>query len=364
MAFNMVVLAALSYGVYMLVTTNAEDNGLSGLGRQEDGPGLVDRLKGEARSDVPVKEQYLDPEGVYFGAATENAPYDKKELNQLAADAGGIRPSMTSFFLAWHQKFNPYSVTASWQHGTLPVLTWEPWGGGRQNPTPGTVLKSNIIQPRYRLANIIDGKFDAYITKTARDIAGTKLPVALRFGHEMNGIWYPWAERVNGNHRGEYVKAYQHVYDLFQQAGADNVIWIWAPNIVRPEPEERLEPLYPGDEYVDWIGMTGYGVREKSPEITFGATMKEIRTFSDKPLMIMETGAQIDDDQLAWMDAFFPWLKKHDEIIGFIWMQKDRDTGARSNWRFTSSHEVQQAFQAGLATLELATGPAKTGGGA
>jgi hypothetical protein len=357
MAVNAVLLAALSYGVYMAVVSNAQGTGYSGLGGgSKSNPGLLDRLKGNNEPTVPTKQQFLKPDGIYFGAATVKAPYDAAELNQLATDAGGIRPTMTSYFLSWDQKFNPYSVTAAYAHGTLPVLTWEPWQGGVQNPKPDEILTSNIKQPAYRLANIAAGKYDAYITATAKAVAAAKWPLVLRFAHEMNGVWYPWAEGVNGNHQGDYVKVWRHVHDLFDRAGATNVIWAWSPNIIRPEPNVKLKPLYPGDDYVDWIGMTGYGVHEKTPAITFGATIKQVRTFTKKPFVIMETGAQIDEQQLSWVNNFFPWLQRHPEVIGFIWMEKDRDTGARANWRFTSSKEEQQAFQAGLATLRLATG--------
>ncbi|MFJ4406709.1 glycoside hydrolase family 26 protein [Streptomyces sp. NPDC088910] len=359
MAVNAVLLSALSYGVYAAVVSNAEGTGYSGLGGgSRTNPGLLERLKGRTEPGIPTKAQFLHPDGVYFGAATTNAPYDAAEVDKLTVDAGGIRPTMTSFFLSWSQKFNPYAITAAYEHGTLPVLSWEPWQGGAQNPEPDQILKSNIDQPAYRLANITAGTYDTYITQTAKAVAAAKWPLVIRFAHEMNGVWYPWAERVNGNHQGDYVKAYRHVHDIFRKVGATNVIWAWSPNIVRPAKKVSLKALYPGDDYVDWVGMTGYGVRESTPEITFRATIDQIRTFTDKPLVIMETGAQIDAQQLSWVEAFFPWLRKNSEVIGFVWMQKDRDSGAGGNWRFTSSKAEQQEFQAGLATLRLATGHA------
>ncbi|WP_330289850.1 glycoside hydrolase family 26 protein [Streptomyces sp. NBC_00576] len=356
MAVNAVLLGTLSYGVYAAVTSNAESDGYTGLGSDVSDPGLMNRLKGDNGATIPSKNQFLHPDGVYFGAATVKAPYDAKELAGFTTDSGGIQPTMASYFLTWGQKFNAYSITAAYSHGTLPVLTWEPWKGGVQNPPGGTILDTNTEQPQYRLSNIINGRFDSYITATAKSVAKARMPLVLRFAHEMNGAWYPWSEKVNGNHKGDYVKAWRHVHDLFEKAGATNVIWVWSPNIIRPVPGTKLKPLYPGDDYVDWVGMTGYGVHEKSPEITFGPTIKQVQGFTRKQIMIMETGAQIDDEQLSWVNAFFPWLKKNPDVIGFIWMQKDRDTGARANWRFTSSTAEQQAFQSGLADLDLATG--------
>jgi hypothetical protein len=356
MAVNAVLLSALSYGVYVAVVSNAQDTGYSGLGGAgKKNSGLLDRLKGKGPA-VPTKQQFMNPDGIYFGAATVKAPYDAKELDEFTTDDGGIRPTMASYFLDWEHEFNPYSMTAAYAHGTLPVLTWEPWAGGVQNPGGGVILNTNTTQPKYRLSNIINGKFDAYITRTATAVADAKWPLVLRFAHEMNGGWYPWSEAVNGNRPGDYVKAWRHVHDLFRKAGATNVIWTWSPNIIRPKPGVKLAPYYPGDAYVDWVGMTGYGVHEKTPEVTFGATIRQIATFTKKSLVIMETGAQMDKQQLRWVKAFFPWLRAHPSIVGFVWMQKDRDTGARANWRFTSSKAEQQAFQAGLATLHLATG--------
>ena len=76
-------------------------------------------------------------------------------------------------------------------------------------------------------------------------------PFFLRFDHEMNGNWqFPWAELLNGNKPGDYVKAWRHVHDMFTSLGATNVSWVWCPNVsggsTRP-----MAQLYPGDAYVD-----------------------------------------------------------------------------------------------------------------
>ncbi|TDU06135.1 glycosyl hydrolase family 26 [Streptomyces sp. 846.5] len=359
MAVNAVLLSALSYGVYAAVVSNAQGPGFTGLGASSgSAPNLIERLKGASTTVVPDRSQFLKPtDGDYFGASTLKAPYDAKELADFTTSDGGIHPTMASFFLQWNQKFNPYAITAAYDNGTIPVMTWEPWAGGTQNPAGGgVILQSNVKQPAYKLSNIYDGKFDAYITSVAQQIAAAQWPIVIRFAHEMNGAWYPWSEKVNGNAAGDYVKAWRHVHDVFAKAGATNVIWVWSPNIIRPVPNTALAPLYPGDAYVDWIGMTGYGVQENTPAITFNPTLAQLRKISKKPIMIMETGAQPDKHQASWVSAFFPWLKANPDVIGFIWMEKTRGTGARADWRFTTDPKIQALFQSGLATLRLTTG--------
>ena len=88
------------------------------------------------------------------------------------------------------------------------------------------------FQPAYRLSRIIDGDYDQYIKSWAEGIKALGFPIAIRFAHEMNGTWYPWCERTNGNRPGQYVRAWRHVHDIFSEVGATNVTWVWSPNII------------------------------------------------------------------------------------------------------------------------------------
>ena len=60
----------------------------------------------------------------------------------------------------------------------------------------------------------------AHSERWARQVAAYKGPVLLRFAQEMNGRWYPWSESTNGNHRGEFVRAWRHVHAIFDRAGS------------------------------------------------------------------------------------------------------------------------------------------------
>ena len=64
----------------------------------------------------------------------------------------------------------------------------------------------------------------------------------------MNGNWFPWSEGLNGNTAGQFVQMWQHVWNIFQAAGANTyVIWLWAPNRVdNLAHAPSLSELYPG----------------------------------------------------------------------------------------------------------------------
>ena len=123
----------------------------------------------------------------------------------------------------------------------------------------------------------------------------------MRFDWEMNGSWFPWSEGVNGNQPGEFVAAWRHVHDIFAAVGADNVTWVWCPNVDPDNLFLDLASQYPGDAYVDWTGLDGYnwGLNPAKPDRwrnfneLYSATYQRIvNTIApDKPMLIGEMGS-------------------------------------------------------------------------
>ncbi|MFF2626316.1 glycoside hydrolase family 26 protein [Kitasatospora griseola] len=347
MTVNVVLLAALCWGVMSALRLDDQGPRYAGLGRPAGVPG-IGQLINPGPPPVPAKSIFNTPNGKYFGVATPEAPWSSAEVDSVAGKAG-VRPTMTEYFVRWTADFDPKAVSRAYEHGTLPVMSWEPWDGEDNGHTE---------QPRFALSTIISGAHDDYIRRFAQAVAAQKWPLAIRFAHEMNGTWYPWSESKNGNQKGEYVQAWKHVHDLFQQAGADNVIWVWSANILRPVPNTDLAALYPGDDYVDWVGLTGYGTKlEESATTTFGPTLDAVRKITKKPVLITETGREPSVALKAkWTTDFFSWLNQQTDVLGFIWFERNRDQGANADWRFDETPESQRAFADGIASVKLADG--------
>jgi hypothetical protein len=303
-------------------------------------------------SDVPLptKDDILALPGTHFWLSAPQVPWSRSEIDGIA-DKAGARPTMLQFFVKWTQDFRAQSVTTSYQQGAIPVISWEPWEG----------VKRGENQPKYALSKIIRGDFDPYITKFATAVRDQRWPIAIRFAHEMNGHWYPWSERRSGNRKGQFVQAWRHVHDVFTRVGATNVIWVWSPNIIRPLPNVSIKDLYPGDAYVDWVGMVGYAVHEQNAGIVFEPTLKKLQQFTTRRVLITETGVGNGAFKARWITDFFRWLSLHPEVAGFIWFEFSRDQGATGDWRFTSTPESIQAFRAGATATRLATPPPGSG---
>lgn len=206
----------------------------------------------------------------------------------------------------------------------------------------------------------LDDMNEGYIRETLDNLAAYNKPTIIRFGGEMN-IGYL------GDSPSAYVKAFRKVADIVHEY--PNFAVMWSPND-RGSLDRPFWFYYPGDEYVDWIGVSSFSKKdffssleiEDNAEIVtsreaqiyftlgeFGYTTNSLRYITDfmeeyninKPLAISEGGvatrfSYTNEDVGRWGDVRirnmywyaamrYPQLKSivyfnHDmesEIIGF-----------------------------------------------
>lgn len=363
-------------------TTLASGSSTTGSGTSsttpitQPGNGTGSNPTGPVTVTTPTKAQLLDPATRYFGLYTAQSPFSFAEFNQVTTDVG-VQPNVSGYFQAWNQDFRADAVQASWAKGDLPMMTWE--------SQVNTSTNNAVNQPTYSLPNIIDGKFDAYLTKYADAIAANGQPMAIRLDQEMNATWYPWSEdnghgvSINGNSTGDFVKMWQHVWNIFQAQGANKyVIWDWSPNRIDQLTASHKTAaynlsLYPGSQYVDWIGMSGYerpattgNIQDTTFTNTFGATLALLRQIvPDKKIILSEVGAaEVGPSggsiKPAWITSFFNGLSDpaNSDIIGFSWFNETVTTSSNGNtitndWRIDSTAKSTAAFAAGIQRTDI-----------
>jgi beta-mannanase len=301
---------------------------------------------GQARALTARSAPLFPARGKKFvGIMTNSGPYDFTQLDRFTK-AVGHQPSVYEFAQGWAvNQFDRSAIDKVANRGMLPLISWEPWDYQHRS----TIESRAGDQPAYSLSHIINGDYDGYIRSWAKGVKSLPYTIALRFAHEMNGFWYPWGVLTNGNSVGEYVRAWRHVHDIFTRIGAKNVIWIWSPNIIWND-STNLAELYPGNRYVDWIGLSGYygtpGTLDyKSFNATFAHTIAKLRKFTSKPLVITETGATNVSGLMAhWITQMFRQLPAHTEIIGVIWFEAFRVI----DWQVADHPAAASAFRAGF----------------
>jgi hypothetical protein len=238
--------------------------------------------------------------------------FREEDPTAIAADVRsqyGVTPAGVMWFDSWAsgRAFPVTEAKALWRRGIMPHYTWEPWNTTLGPNDPGQI----------RLQAIIDGAWDGYISARAREFAAVRKPILVRWGHEFNGNWYPWGIANNNADPSLYVQAYRHVHDLAGAAGARNVQWVWAFNNGSSPDEAYNDPAaaYPGDAYVDWVGIDGYnwgfgpswdpaGDHWTSFDATFAAGYAKARAVApNRPVMLGEFASTEDGgDKARWLE--------------------------------------------------------------
>ncbi len=106
------------------------------------------------------------------------------------------------------------------------------------------------LEPHYGLSSVNGA--DGYLQRLASDMEAASCPMILRFAGEMNDMSAPWYT----SDANLYIQKFREVANIFHTY-APSVPVIWAPNFY---PSETMDQYYPGDEYVDYVGISSYKV--------------------------------------------------------------------------------------------------------
>src|SRR6185312_37962 len=122
----------------------------------------------------------------------------------------GAAPQLVAEFEAFSRgrPFDNHLREAERQGVRRLMITWEPW---KPVPTSLGPYAQYQPQPGYRNGDIAAGAQDSYIVQFARSLATFHGVVYLRYAHEMNGYWYPWARGPR-----PFVQAWRHVVGIFR----------------------------------------------------------------------------------------------------------------------------------------------------
>jgi hypothetical protein len=206
--------------------------------------------------------------------------------------------------------FEPTWMNECRNHGAIPMVSWSP-DASENDP--------NFVN----LQSILDGKEDAYLTAWGQASAAWGHPYFMRLMWEFTGSWtdnrpndnppfhgygiYPYG---NGNTPAIFVAAWQYIVDKVRAAGGTQISWVWCPGDVR-DSVNTLKSLYPGDNYVDWVGTDIYLSTGQTFDQGAKPELPNIRTVApSKPVMLPETGYAGSDKATYWANLLTNILPK------------------------------------------------------
>lgn len=166
-----------------------------------------------------------------------------------------------------------------------------------------------------------DKYFREKIETYAKNITKIKRPIFFSTMWEMNGDWWPW-----GTDSKNFKKTWRTMHKIFDDHGANEfATWVFISYALDFAPSRVgfFDHYYPGDEYVDWNGISTYnrryGITDKSLGGLAGATISSLhRRHKDKPLMIAEMGYSNTRSQGRWFKDAFKFIKSRPYIKGAV----------------------------------------------
>lgn len=343
-----------------------------------------------AACEVRPAADIVPTEGALFGV---NLDWGAQTLKQYS-EALGRRPAVAVDFAdapftdAERDEVNQAAEQLRVNGGTL-LLTLEVIGG----------------------LDTVTDEVASEIADLAASVNESGVPVILRFAHEMNGSWYAWGQQPVA-----YVETFRRVAAAVH-ADAPGTAMMWAPNSAEGYPfaggamaavpgtadftaldtngdgtislqDDPYAPYYPGDDAVDWVGMSLYhwgsaypwGENEMPEEGKFAAQLTGTyngaagdetaapdfyQTYGvdrGKPVAVPETAAlvvprgdaagELAIKQAWWRQvvseetrARFPELRM---VNWFEWDKFEPEVQGDVSWSITQDADTRRAFRADL----------------
>ncbi len=239
-------------------------------------PGKTILLIGQDRETIKqyVKETGLVPGGVMFYTAVQNV----RALKQ------------------------PYDYGAGFQDGKFLAANY-----------PHSTIQIGLYMIGV-LDDILQGKYDGNLRLIGRWIKKTRRPIYLRIGYEF--------DLPHNHYEPEKYKAvFRYIVNLFRRQNVSNVSFVWhsclAPGI------SSWMDWYPGDEYVDWFGVSIFSTQSILDAPPFLKLARQHR----KPFMIAESTPQsmyTVRGKLDWFKHIFRFIDENN-VEAFCYINSNWD---------------------------------------
>jgi hypothetical protein len=271
----------------------------------------------------PLREVIPPGSGVYLGAYVNTFDINGDgSVARVLADLPAFRqqfgrdPAIVLSYQQWNTGWvlNENLATIADTYGAIPMISWR---CGTSNE------------------RIVSGSEDGLIFRLAEQLKAYGRPVMLRWFWEFNLLSTRHQMCLGPGtvpeQAARYVAAHQRIVDIFRLVGASNVSVAWVGSTASVA--TSMEPFYPGDDYVDWIGADGYSRRGLGHDAFSTQFRNWYDLFADrgKPMIVAETGATTDQKEyLEGIEEVVP--RDFPQIKAIVYF----DAAGDIDWRLSS----------------------------
>ena len=226
----------------------------------------------------------------------------KSELQKTIADTynrGGV------ITISWHFN-NPVSATNFY------------WNDSTASPAVKYIIPGGTHHEKYKsiLKTIAD------LANTSKGKDGKIVPMIFRPYHEFDGDWFWWGRahcttddfKTLWRFTVSYLRDSLHVHNFIYAFSPDNIFFT----------EEKFLERYPGDEWVDMVGIDNYGDWGRDGKYNLDAGIKKLKIVSDyaekagKLAAFTETGLESIPNTTWWTETLLSSLKKEKLKLAYV----------------------------------------------
>jgi len=222
-------------------------------------------------------------------------------------------------------------IKATYKRGGICMLVWHQnnpltEGPGIQYPAGTAWDNTKVVDQILQEGSVMNIKYKKRLDDVAsaflsmKDEQGKYIPVIFRPLHEHTQKWNWWGTASTTDQ--EFIAFWKFIVQyLRDKKGVHNVIYAISPQMdeVYPDTKARLMFRWPGNDYVDFLGMDCYHGRNAQ---AFGSNLKGLSELSQilhKPVGVTETGLENNHTSDYWTKDVLNYLKGNVSSMVCAW---------------------------------------------
>ena len=184
------------------------------------------------------------------------------ELPDAIHEQSGHWPAMIGVDYAGFDKITHQGMIATGVPNQVAIAYWRAGGlvtisahlPNPANPNGGGLRDQGVdiaalLEPGTATHQRWMAELDA-VAAALQELKAAGVVVLWRPFHEMNGGWFWWGAKTPAT----FIRVWRHMFDYFTTTkGLDNLLWVYGPNH-----GSKAADYYPGDAYVDVVGLDAY----------------------------------------------------------------------------------------------------------
>jgi mannan endo-1,4-beta-mannosidase len=225
------------------------------------------------------------------------------------------------------------NVSATYDRGGVTTVAWHfsnpvseggfYWKDSVSLPAVRYIVPGGQAHGKYR--EILEGIADW--AKSVKGSDGKLVPMIFRPFHEFDGDWFWWERSHSTVDEFKALWRFTVAY-LRDSMGVHNFLYAFSPDNLFETEAQYLE-RYPGDEWVDMVGMDNYGDMGRNGRYAVDKAAVKLKIVSDyakktgKLAAFTETGLESIPNPTWWSETLLKVMRNHDMQLAYVFVWRN-----------------------------------------